>query len=108
MEPPRPVQIWRMGTRIGVWERSVRYEVSSYMKNSEECRLKAASASRADHRQQWLILAEAWQALADSAEQAFATALRVATVNVGASSREHGAERDLDGQRMRSVSYART
>lgn len=66
----------------------MRYEVSSYIKNSEDCRGKAALTSRADHREQWLVLAEAWRALAESAEQAFVTALRVATVNVAGSRRQ--------------------
>jgi hypothetical protein len=65
----------------------VKYEVTSYMKNSEDCREKAASTSRADQREQWLVLAEAWRALAESAERAFVTALRVATVNVASSRR---------------------
>jgi hypothetical protein len=74
----------------------VKYEVSSYMKNSEECRGKAASTSRSDHREQWLVLAEAWRTLAESAEQAFVTALRVATVNV--------ARRQLDSEQRRPPS----
>ena len=81
----------------------MKYEVSSYIKNSEDCREKAALTSRPDHREQWLILAEAWRALAESSEQAFATALRVATVNVGAARREPGSELHLDGQRLSSV-----
>jgi hypothetical protein len=76
---------------------------TEYRKNSEECRKQAATAQRADHKDQWSRLADSWRGRADSVEQASAMAFRLGSIDLATPDRPPPEPHPSDGPHRQFV-----